>query len=118
MKIKTIRWKLDYAERFDEEVNEALEDGYRLMQRSFIPGFRLDGGSYLHNMLYAELVKVDEAPAPDPFEALRVVRDFCEEMPTEKCLGKCPLTPWCAMYCPQDGMAPADWVIPDEEVDA
>jgi hypothetical protein len=109
MKIKTIAESGPL--NFDRRVNEAFDDGWRLAKREAI---RDASGT----TFYAELVKVDEAPAPDPLEALRVVRDFCEEMPTEKCLGKCPLTPWCAMYCPQDGMAPADWVIPDEEVEA
>lgn len=109
MKIKTIRHaRTDY---FDEAVNEAFDEGWRLIRRDVLQ-------TPSNVTFYAELVKVDEAPAPDPLEALRVVRAFCEEMPTEKCLGKCPLTPWCAMYCPEDGMSPADWVIPDEEVGA
>lgn len=109
MKIKTV-WSHS-AILFDDQVNNAFDDGWRLVKREMIR-------DTVGTTFYAELVKVDEAPAPDPLEALRTVRDFCEEMPTEKCLGKCPLTPWCAMYCSEDGMSPADWVIPDEEVEA
>lgn len=108
MKIKTIRSAK--ADIFDICVNDALDEGWRLSRREVIQ-------TAMDVSYYAELVKVDEVPAPDPLEALRVVRDFCEEMPTEKCLGKCPLTPWCAMYCADDNMSPADWEIP-EEVDA
>lgn len=106
MKIQTI---LSHnAAEFDERVNAAFEDDWHLAKREMLR----DGFS--GSVFYAELVKVDEAPAPDPLEALRVVRDFCEGMPAEKCLGKCPLTPWCAMYCADDDLSPADWVIPEE----
>ena len=99
------------AAEFDERVNAAFEDGWHLAKREMLR----DGLS--GSVFYAELVKVDDAPAPDPLEALRVVRDFCEEMPTEKCMDKCPLSHWCAMYYPDDGISPATWVVP-EEVDA
>jgi hypothetical protein len=102
MKIKTIRSAS--TDIFDICVNDAMDEGWRLSRREILSD----------HTLYAELVKVDEAPAPDPLEALRVVRDFCEEMPTEKCLGKCPLTPWCAMYAASD-ISPADWEIPEED---
>lgn len=103
MRIRTVISR--NAEDFDEKVNTSIEEGWRIARRDV----DLDPPTF-----YAELVKVDDEPAPDPLEALRVVRDFCEEMPTDKCLGKCPLSHWCAMYCPEEGMSPADWMIPEE----
>lgn len=108
MKIKTIVSPTTVD--FDARCNEAFDDGWRLAKRDILMPTKAVEAAYY----YAELVKVDEAPAPDPLEALRVVRDFCEEMPREKCLGACPLTPWCAMYCADDDLSPADWVVPEE----
>lgn len=118
MKIKTIKKRLDNADKFDAEVNEAIAEGYQLVQRSIVPGFRLDGGDYLHNMLFAELVLPNPVPEPeqgDPVEALRCIRDFCKAMPLEKCLTpECPLFSWCHVFT-EDGVSPSDWPIPGEE---
>lgn len=35
--IKTIRRQMEYAERFDEEVNEALREGWYLAKRYAVP---------------------------------------------------------------------------------
>ena len=111
MKIKTIRWKLDYAEQFDEELNQALADGYQLVRREIVPGFRLDGGSYLHNMLYAELVLPDPPAEPetiDPLDLLRQVRAVCLSQSVEDCqASKCPLAAWCEQL--REGGDPTDW---------
>lgn len=118
MKIKTIKNRLDNATNFDKEVNAAIAEGYQLVQRDVIPGFRLDGGNYLHNMLFAQLVLPDPVPEPeqgDPVEALRCIRDFCKAMPVEKCLTPaCPLHDWCH-YFTEDCVSPMDWKIPGEE---
>lgn len=107
MKIMTIVH--DNPQEFDSQVNLLLDRGYILGRR----GPEKVGEKAVK--LYAEMILPDQPEQPDPLEALRIVRDFCEEMPTEKCLGECPMTPWCAMYAPGD-ISPADWMIPDEEV--
>lgn len=112
MKIKTIRWKLDHAEDFDAELNQALADGYQLVRRDIVPGFRLDGGSFLHNMLYAELVLPDPLPAPaaiDPFEALHAIKAAC--LNHKGPCNDCPITDWCAQLC--KGGDPTDWELPE-----
>lgn len=69
MKIKTIYIRAERVEKFDRCVNEALEDGWvlehkRLIQET-VPG--------TVPMLYAELTKTDEEPAPDPEEKHRMI---------------------------------------------
>ena len=60
MQIKTISKRLDYVRVFDEEVNEALAEGWILKNRYVVPGGQLTGDIYAHRMLVAEMVK-DEA---------------------------------------------------------
>lgn len=56
MQIKTIKFKIDAAEAFDNEVNRALENGWALTKREVLPPY--EGQSYVHHrMLYAELQK-------------------------------------------------------------
>lgn len=57
MEIKTIKYRLDYAEIFDREVNEALADGWILDKRYLSTPYRSDA----YPMLIAEMVK-DETP--------------------------------------------------------
>lgn len=120
MKIKTIRRRLDNAAEFDEDLNKALANGYQLVRRDIIPGFRLDGGGHLHNMLYAELVLPDppaEPETPDPIEALHIVKEFCHSVPTKECGETCPLSDWCQQLTA--GGDPTDWDLSDlEEADA
>lgn len=120
MRIKTVKYRLDDAEIFDEEVNGALAEGYQLVRQNLVRGFRLDGGNFVHNMLFAELVLPDPVPEPeqpDLLEALHTIRDHCAAMPTERCLTPdCPLSPWCDLYT-ADGISPMDWVIPEKEAD-
>lgn len=63
MQIKTIKNRLDNAEEFDTDVNKALSEGYLLTRRTIIiPNQPANNStSFLHNMLYAELVKYDES---------------------------------------------------------
>ena len=118
MKIKTIRHRLDNVKEFDDQLNKALEDGYQLVNRGLVPGFRLDGGGYLHNMLYAELVLPDPEPAQepaeeiDPFQVLRQVKEICEAV-TDSC-NNCPIKDWC--FGPlKNGDDPTDWELPEVE---
>lgn len=110
MKIKTI-WDTR-PDRFDERVNQHLEEGWLLGKREVIPDTRnLDD-----SVLYAELAmldpapEVDELPPLDPFEALRAVKEFCDTV--DEC-GTCPLYDWCCQL--QKGGDPTDWKLPGEE---
>ena len=54
MQIKTIEFRLDASEEFDEAVNKALSEGWSLVKRDVLPPY--EGASYIHHrMLYAEL---------------------------------------------------------------
>lgn len=56
MQIKTIIFKIDAAEAFDNEVNQALENGWALTKREVLAPY--EGQTYVHyRMLYAELQK-------------------------------------------------------------
>lgn len=118
MKIKTIIYKVNKAGMadFDKEVNEATAEGWRLVKREVLPGVDL-GSAYFEPHLYAELVQLDEPEAPpepqpvDPFDALRVIRDFCAAH--NKC-GGCQLDEWCGKHL-AGNEGPADWHIPGEE---
>ena len=116
MKIKTIRTRLDNVEEFDKQLNEALENGYQLAHRGLVPGFRLDGGRYLHNMLYAELVLPDPAPDPepetiDPFQALHIVKAAC--LAHKEPCNACPMIDWCRQL--DNCNDPTDWELPEVE---
>ena len=119
MKIKTIRARLDNAATFDKEVNQAMAEGYQLARQDVIPGFRLDGGNFLHNMLFAQLVLPDPEPVPeaqplDPFDALRSVQEFCDAVPVaDCCTDRCPLYIWCDQL--RSGGDPTDWLLPEKE---
>lgn len=56
--IKTIKYRLDNAEGFDKEVNEALAEGWTLTARKvLLPPSQPNTSTYLNFMLYAELEK-------------------------------------------------------------
>lgn len=57
MKIKTIVQTINDAERFDNEVNAALEDGWVLKKREMFHQSQPTSSAYFNSMLYAELVK-------------------------------------------------------------
>lgn len=115
MKIKTIRERLDNAEDFDKEANDAMAEGWQLVKRAVLPAIALTAGTYANRMLYAELVLPDPPaePAPfDPFEALHQVREFCGSIPPQECqAGNCPLRAWCNEST--GGLDPADWDLPE-----
>ncbi len=115
MKIKTISDELRWAGDFDRKVNTAQEEGWQLAHRGLVPGFRLDGGGYLHNMLYAELVLPDPEPKQetlDPIQALHIVKEACLAH-TDHC-NKCPMWLWCEQL--RDAGDPTDWELPEVEV--
>lgn len=112
MKIKTIIRNFDWIEEFDQLVNEALAEGWRLVKREVLPS----GVSQISNrrLLYAELVRLDPEPAPeaqplDPVEALRTVQEFCD---SNKC-ESCRLHDFCTRHLAYNE-GPADWDLPEE----
>ena len=104
MKIKTIAKEASWE--FDEEVNQALEEGYTLTSRRLIG---TPAGTRDYH--YAELVQLDPLPEPqeiDPMAAVRAIRDVCER---QKSCGRCPLTNLCDHFFVG---SPCDWDMPEE----
>ena len=113
MKIKTITGRLNYPDDFDQEVNEAQEEGWRLVKREVLPG--TTGNPNSPRLLYAELVQLDPEPVPeaqpvDPIACLETLREFCD---SNKCEG-CRLHDFCTRHLPRNE-GPADWELPGEE---
>ena len=103
MKIKTVVDNV--ANDFDKRVNAALEVGDVLTRRiSDVPG-----------PFIAELVLTDPIPErPDPWEALRAVKELCESISAEDCrTNKCPLHTWCDNV--RANPEPTDWILPERE---
>lgn len=92
MKIKTI--VEGHANDFDAAVNEALNEGYRLVRRDVI-----------HDHHYAQLEKVDDPVSCDLMNAARAVHEEC--MNHDSCRD-CLLDGIC------DNSSPAEWNYPDE----
>lgn len=87
IEIKTI-WKgIDFSNQFDEEVNEALAEGWELVRRDALPK-RSDCGC---TILYAELERVieteeeDEEPEDDGTAEWVVSRDPAHPYRCNKC---------------------------------
>ena len=73
MQIKTIEYKFDCAEQFDEAVNKALADGWVLVRRDVIQPY--EGKTYVHHrMLYAELQREMADPDTSIQEENRALR--------------------------------------------
>ena len=67
MEIKTIICQLNYSYEFDDDVNQAIADGWILSKRSVItPHQPNDGRTKYYTMLYAELYKPDVVELPEP----------------------------------------------------
>ena len=109
MQIKTIFNPLDYAGLFDNAVNEALDDGWRLTRRELLQCEADTMREEKRRLLYAELVKMDppsEQPVGDPLEAVQVLARTCENAP--QCEpGSCPLHDWCVGLSSES--VPKDW---------
>ena len=119
MKIKTIAYKLNTAglASFDDEVNEALAEGWRLAKRDVLPGVCLGERDYFGPHLYAELVQLDPEPkseeTDDPIEALRTVQRVCLAVSGDDCgTDRCPLRKFCDRL--RDGGDPTDWDLSEE----
>lgn len=111
MKIKTICFRLDNANNFDQEVNAALEKGWQLVKRSVLPARQLTDDTYLHAMLYAELVMLDPVPEPepvqiDPIEIMQTIRAECK-----KCRD-CDQCRWTDLCDPCFEGTPEYWTLP------
>lgn len=121
MKIKTIVRKINASgvPGFDEEVNAALEDGWRLVKREVLPGVDLGEGIHFVPHLYAELVQLDPEPEPeaqplDPIDAVYAIKATCDAVPLKDCQGgRCPLYVWCCQL--EGGRDPSDWDLPKKE---
>lgn len=57
--IKTVVNRLDNSADFDNEVNAALKDGYKLTRREVINPNAQNNSRFTYIMLYAELEKED-----------------------------------------------------------
>lgn len=117
MEIKTITTpRVNPVNYFDEEVNKALNEGFRLVQRGTLPGFKFGINDY-SPVYYAELVKPDEPTkkddARDVFEHLEAVARFCAARPN--CDG-CPLDEFCKLHLPKED-GPADWLLTREDLE-
>lgn len=119
MKIKTVWNNVDHSAAFDAEVNELLTDGWQLVKREVLPGMSYTPTDYAKRLLYAELVKLDEADMkhqePDPVnwqEAVEVLRETCRT--AEDC-GKdgCPMFDWCQKSIPGNNCPPCGWGDPE-----
>lgn len=112
MQIKTIQYKqiAEGVEKFDKDVNAALDDGWQLVRREPLPGYDL-GSAYYAPTLYAELVKRDPPAEPMTWqEAARVLTDTCTG--AEECNESCPMYDWCEANLPGNELPPNEWVTP------
>ena len=53
--IKTIYSRLEYAAGFDDKVNEAIREGWKLTKREVLPPTAIRNGDQTYAVLYAEL---------------------------------------------------------------
>lgn len=107
MKIRTLL--VPAPSGFDEVVNDLLAEGWKLARREVLT-------QSVPYMLYAELVKLDEADMEpqeaDPVtwqEAVGVLRDECRD--AAGCDNRCPMHDWCQRNNP-DGPPPSEWSDP------
>ncbi len=99
MEIKTVVESHNWPGAFDDKVNEALADGWRLTRRDVLQG---------SDRFYAELVKLDlpaEPETPDLLTAMRAIKAECDSH--DSC-GDCPARPWCNYHTPNN------WELPEE----
>ncbi len=103
MKIRTVIMNTDNTMKFDDCVNDLIADGWVLTRRDILPGMQYNATNWARRAHYAELVQPDPLPEPDPvaacdpFDLLRQLRAFCDEVPKVTCeCGECPLSFICA----------------------
>lgn len=99
MEIKTIVSSMTWVGNFDEMVNDALAEGWRLTRRDVLPNT---------DRLYAELVKLDPPAEPEKSDLLTAMRVIKAECDSHSSCQTCPLYPWCDVH------APCDWETPEE----
>ena len=117
MKIKTI-WHAGNI-TFDEKVNLALTEGYKLARREVIP----DPHDLDDSIFYAEMVMLDEAdklpgdlllvrPGVDPVALAEEIRAHCQTVTMEECQNdRCPLAAYCDAI--REGKTPEEWPKPE-----
>lgn len=109
MKIKTIGKKIVDANRFDEEVNAALDEGWDLVRRTVI----VPQGDYGYLTLYAELVKDLETENTFTWQdAVQTLMETCRNAKTCEA-GGCPMFDWCEAHL-AEAKEPQEWSDPDE----
>lgn len=95
---------------FDQQVNEALADGFTLERRDLV--FSTTGAGH-H---FAQLTKKDPEPEPvpaDPIDLVRAIREVCLATDGDDCgTDRCPLNAWCEQL--RAGGDPTDWILPAE----
>lgn len=87
MKIKTIWALFDQSQSFDAEVNSCLEKGWVLRKRAVIQGMSYTQTDYARRVLYAELEMPDKPDIIDPYEAARMLREYCRARGGGSCQG-------------------------------
>lgn len=117
MEVKTITNYIAYAEAFDNDVNAALADGWRLVRREIAPAPVMGEAT----RLYAELVKAPELEQEErpvePItwqEAVRVLMETCGG--AAGCTAEdCPMYDWCEANLPGDkpALPPNRWTDPE-----
>lgn len=101
MKIKTVY--TNDPEKFDNRVNEALAEGWKLTRRI----------SDQPDAFIAEMELPEPEPAPDPVELVRQLQAFCDCVALETCqCGGCPLEWLCGQI--GDGRQLDEWELPEE----
>lgn len=84
LQIKTIKYQLDAAKTFDEKVNAALADGWKLTKREVLPPADL-GDRVAFRMLYAELEREEITEAERCCENCKYYEEQPETEPCRSC---------------------------------
>ena len=82
--IKTIMVKADYPGEFDDRVNAALRDGWKLVRRDVLPAY--EGKNMIfYRMFYAELERVIVEEVPRDCRTCAHVDTFASSYPCCDC---------------------------------
>lgn len=101
MKIKTVY--TNDPEKFDNRVNEALAEGWKLTRRI----------SDQPDAFIAEMELKETPPVADPVELVRQLQAFCDCVDLETCqCGGCPLDWLCGQI--GAGRQLDEWELPEE----
>lgn len=114
MRIKTITEDFDHIQKFDQQVNDALANGWELTARGSLPA--TPGQRNSRRLLYAEMTlpdPVEETAPREPMDVVREIYEICAGVPQAECQGgSCPLYDWCKNL--SKCADPSDWEVPDK----